>query len=78
MVLQDPMTSLNPLKTIGFQICEAIELHQNLHGAQAELAAIEILEDVGIPDATNRIKQFPHEQKSLETNIIIMYFISTY
>ncbi len=61
MVLQDPMTSLNPLKTIGFQICEAIELHQGLHGAQAKAAAIEILEDVGIHDAANRINQFPHE-----------------
>jgi oligopeptide transport system ATP-binding protein len=61
MVMQDPMTSLNPLKTIGFQICEAIELHQNLHGAAAEAAAVEILNDVGIPDAANRIKQYPHE-----------------
>jgi oligopeptide transport system ATP-binding protein len=61
MVMQDPMTSLNPLKTIGFQICEAIELHQNLHGAAAEAAAVEILHDVGIPDAANRIKQYPHE-----------------
>jgi len=61
MVLQDPMTSLNPLKTIGFQICEAIELHQGLHGADAKAAAIEILEDVGITDAANRINQYPHE-----------------
>ncbi len=61
MVLQDPMTSLNPLKTIGFQICEAIELHQGLHGADAKAAAVEILEDVGITDAANRISQYPHE-----------------
>ena len=61
MVLQDPMTSLNPLKTIGFQICEAIELHQDLHGTAAEAAAIQILDDVGITDAANRIKQYPHE-----------------
>jgi len=61
MVLQDPMTSLNPLKTIGFQICEAIELHQGLHGADAKAAAVEILEDVGITDAANRINQYPHE-----------------
>lgn len=61
MVLQDPMTSLNPLKTIGYQICEAIELHQNLHGARAKEAAIEILEDVGISDAQNRFGQYPHE-----------------
>lgn len=61
MVLQDPMTSLNPLKTIEFQICEAIGLHQGLHGAQAKAAAIQILEDVGISDAANRISQYPHE-----------------
>ncbi len=61
MVLQDPMTSLNPLKTIGYQICEAIELHQGLHGTKATEAAVEILEDVGITDAANRIHQYPHE-----------------
>jgi len=61
MVLQDPMTSLNPLKTIGFQVCEAIELHQGLSGAEAKAAAISILEDVGIDDAKNRINQYPHE-----------------
>ena len=61
MVLQDPMTSLNPLKTIGFQVCEAIELHQVLNGAEAKAAAISILEDVGIDDAKNRINQYPHE-----------------
>ena len=61
MVLQDPMTSLNPLKTIGFQVCEAIELHQGLSGAEARAAAISILEDVGIDDAKNRINQYPHE-----------------
>lgn len=61
MVLQDPMTSLNPLKTIGWQLCEAIELHQGLHGAKAKEAAVEILKDVGIADAEARIHQYPHE-----------------
>jgi len=61
MVLQDPMTSLNPLKTIGFQICEAIELHQGLHGAEAKSAAVSILKDVGISDAETRVNQYPHE-----------------
>jgi len=61
MVLQDPMTSLNPLKTIGFQICEAIELHQGLHGAEAKAAAVSILKDVGITDAETRVNQYPHE-----------------
>ena len=61
MVLQDPMTSLNPLKTIGAQIIEAIELHQNLHGVQAYREMISILQDVGISDPIRRARQYPHE-----------------
>ncbi len=61
MVLQDPMTSLNPLKTIGWQIREAVELHQNLKGAEAQKAVYEILEEVGISDPQRRAKQYPHE-----------------
>lgn len=61
MVLQDPMTSLNPLKTVGFQICEALELHQGLKGARAKEAAVSILEDVGITEANRRFSQYPHE-----------------
>ena len=61
MVTQDPMTSLNPLKKIGIQIKEAIELNQNVHGAAAKAKAIELLELVGIPDAARRYSQYPHE-----------------
>ncbi|WFR55964.1 ABC transporter ATP-binding protein [Anaerocolumna sp. AGMB13025] len=61
MVLQDPMTSLNPLKTIGAQIGEAIELHQGLKGEELKKAVLEILEDVGITDTERRYKQYPHE-----------------
>ena len=61
MVLQDPMTSLNPLKTIGAQIMEAIELHQNLHGEAARKEMISILTDVGITEPERRAKQYPHE-----------------
>lgn len=61
MVLQDPMTSLNPLKTIGAQIVEAIELHQNLHGEQARNEMLSILKDVGIAEPERRAKQYPHE-----------------
>ena len=50
MVMQDPMTSLNPLKTVGWQIEEALKLHQGLKGEAAKNKAIEILDDVGIPD----------------------------
>jgi len=61
MVTQDPMTSLNPLKKIGVQIREAIELHQGLRGAAAKKEAIHMLELVGIPDAERRYNQYPHE-----------------
>ena len=61
MVLQDPMTSLNPLKTIGKQIEEAVKLHQGLRGAEAKRAVLEVLEDVGIDEPERRYRQYPHE-----------------
>lgn len=61
MVMQDPMTSLNPLKTIGFQIQEAVELHQGLHGEAAKKKVYEYLEEVGISDPERRYRQYPHE-----------------
>ena len=61
MVMQDPMTSLNPLKTIGWQIEEALKLHQGLQGEDAKKKAVEILSDVGILEPERRAKQYPHE-----------------
>ena len=61
MVMQDPMTSLNPLKKVGKQIQECIELHQGLKGAVAKKATLQILENVGIPYPEMRYKQYPHE-----------------
>ena len=61
MVLQDPMTSLNPLKTIGAQIMEAIKLHQNLHGEAARKEMLSVLTDVGITEPERRAKQYPNE-----------------
>ena len=61
MVMQDPMTSLNPLKTIGEQITEAVTLHQGLKGAAARGKTLEYLRDVGISDPALRYKQYPHE-----------------
>lgn len=61
MIPQDPMTSLNPLKSIGKQILEALELHRGLKGRAAREAAIDILKDVRIDDPRRRYKQYPHE-----------------
>jgi oligopeptide transport system ATP-binding protein len=61
MVFQEPMTSLNPLKTVGSQVKESIELHQNIKGNKAKYEAIKILEDVGISNASLRYNQYPHE-----------------
>ena len=61
MVTQDPMTSLNPLKTIGRQIQESVELHQGLKGKAAREETYRILEAVGIQDPERRYKQYPHE-----------------
>lgn len=60
-VMQDPMTSLNPLKKVGKQIQECIELHQGLKGAVAKKATLQILEKVGIPYPEMRYNQYPHE-----------------
>ena len=61
MVMQDPMTSLNPLKKVGRQIQESVELHQGLKGADAKKEALRMLERVGIPDPEGRYNQYPHE-----------------
>ena len=61
MIMQDPMTSLNPLKTIGAQIMEAVKLHQGLKGKAAKEKAIQYLRDVGIPEPERRFGQYPHE-----------------
>lgn len=59
MIFQDPMTSLNPVITVGDQISEVIKLHENLSNQEAEAKAIKMLETVGIPG--NRHKEFPHQ-----------------
>jgi len=61
MVFQDPMTSLNPLKTVGEQIREVITWHRGTDKENAKKEAIEILKQVGINDAEKRYKQYPHE-----------------
>ncbi|MCQ4160768.1 ABC transporter ATP-binding protein [Roseomonas sp. GC11] len=61
MIFQEPMTSLNPVLTIGQQIGEALRLHQGLSKAQAEAKAVEMLTLVGIPAPAKRVKEYPHQ-----------------
>jgi len=61
MVFQEPMTSLNPVLTIGNQISEAISLHQNLNKREVIDKTIEMLKLVGIPSPEKRIKDYPHQ-----------------
>lgn len=61
LIPQDPMTSLNPLYTVGDQLLEVIKIHQNLKGDEAYKKAVEALEEVQIPCARERMKAYPHE-----------------
>lgn len=61
LIPQDPMSSLNPLYTIGNQLLEIIELHQGLKGKEAWDVAVKALERVKIPDAEQKMKSYPHE-----------------
>ena len=60
MIFQEPMTSLNPLLTIGFQIAEALILHRGLTGAEAQAETIRLLDKVRIPAAKSRFHEYPH------------------
>ncbi|MDY6879401.1 MAG: ABC transporter ATP-binding protein [Thermodesulfobacteriota bacterium] len=61
MVFQEPLTSLNPVFTIGEQIEEAIKVHMRLDPDEARLRCIQLLDDVGIPRAKDRLKDYPHQ-----------------
>jgi peptide/nickel transport system ATP-binding protein len=61
VVFQEPMTSLNPSLTVGFQIIEVLRRHENLSRAAARARAVELLSLVGIPDPGRRIKEYPHQ-----------------
>ena len=60
MIFQEPMTSLNPVLTLGFQIAEALIYHRGLDRAQAEAETLRILERVRIPSAASRLHEYPH------------------
>jgi oligopeptide transport system ATP-binding protein len=61
MIFQDPMTSLNPVLTIGHQMTEALKTHMGLSNAEAEKLAADFLQRVGIPNAAERLKDYPHQ-----------------
>jgi oligopeptide/dipeptide ABC transporter ATP-binding protein len=60
-IFQDPMTSLNPVLTVGFQITESLKIHQHLPTEKREARAVELLDLVGIPSPRQRLKSYPHE-----------------
>ena len=76
-VFQDPMTSLNPIRTIGSQITEVIEKHQRVSKAEAKEQAIDIMNRVGIPDAAKRFDEYPFEYSGgMRQRIVIAIALS--
>src|ERR1700751_1351109 len=61
MIFQEPMTSLNPVLTVGRQIGEALRLHQGLDRKAARARAVEVLTLVGFPEPRRRVREFPHQ-----------------
>lgn len=61
MIFQEPMTSLNPVLSVGFQVCEAVTQHIGLRGRAARRRVIDVLDAVGIPDPVQRYDEYPHQ-----------------
>ena len=77
MIFQEPMTSLNPVLTIGDQIAEGVRLHRGLRGAEARRKVVELLDSVGIPDPERRIDEYPHQLSGgMKQRVIIAIALS--
>ena len=77
MIFQEPMTSLNPVFTVGDQIMEVIRLHQGLKGKEAEEKAAQALHQVGIPSPQRRLKSYPHQMSGgMRQRVMIAMAIS--
>lgn len=61
MIFQEPMTALNPVFTIGFQLSEVLKLHQGLQGTELHSRCVEMLDKVGIPAPETRLEDYPHQ-----------------
>ena len=78
MIFQEPMTSLNPVFTCGNQIAEAVSIHGGLSGGEARKRAIEMLAQVGIPDAERRAEEYPHQLSGgMRQRVMIAMALST-
>ena len=61
MIFQEPSTALDPVRTVGWQICEALQVHRHISRKEAMAKAVELLELVGIPDPKHRVNYYPHQ-----------------
>lgn len=78
MIFQEPMTSLNPVVTVGKQVVEAIQLHENVGNKAARTRTVELFERVGIPDPSDRFDVYPHQLSGgLKQRVMIAMALST-